>query len=69
MNSEFYSVKETAKIFSVHEVTIRRAIKKGYLIAIRMGEGKKSAYRISRKSIDAIHTSIISALSKKSKIN
>lgn len=59
MTPEFLSIKEVAVIFSVNEVTIRRAIKKGFLIAIRIGDGKKSPYRISRKSIDDIHESII----------
>lgn len=66
INSEFLSIKETAIIFSVHESTIRRAIKKGFLLAIRIGNNPKSPYRISRKSIEAIHSSIISQLSKKS---
>ena len=65
MDSEFYSIKELAVIFSVHEVTIRRAIKKGYIVAIRIGEGKKSPYRISRKAIEAIHSSLLRELSLK----
>ena len=67
MDSEFLSIKEVAVIFSVHEITIRRAIKKGYLIGIRIGEGKKSPYRISKKSIEAIHQSIIMELARKAK--
>ncbi len=59
MDSEFLSIKEVATIFSVHEATIRRAIRKGHLIAIRIGMGKKSPYRISRKEIEAIHQSSI----------
>jgi len=66
MESEFLSIKEVAKIFSVHHTTIRRAIKKGYLIAIRIGGYPKSPYRISRKSLDAIHNSIIFQHSQKS---
>jgi excisionase family DNA binding protein len=69
MEAEFYSIKEVAAIFSTSEVTIRRAIKAGFIIAIRLGNSKKSPYRISRKSIEAIHTSIIlkhSQLAKKS---
>ena len=65
METEFYSIKETATIFSVHESTIRRAIKKGYLVAIRMGKGKKSPYRISKKMIESIHESIIKNLNGK----
>ncbi len=59
MEREFLSIKEVAVIFSVHEVTIRRAIKKGFIVAVRIGEGKRSPYRISKRSIDEIHNSII----------
>ena len=59
MEREFLSIKEVAVIFSVHQVTIRRAIRKGYIIAVRIGEGKRSPYRISKKSIEEIHKSII----------
>lgn len=68
MDSEFYSIKEVACIFSVNEVTIRRAIRKGWIIAIRVGDSKKSPYRISKKSIEAIHASIIFQYAQKSKI-
>ena len=61
---EFLTIKEVAVIFAVHPYTIRRAIKKGFLIAIRIGDGKRSPYRISRKSLDAIHSSIITQLTK-----
>lgn len=67
MQSEFLTIKETAVIFSVHRNTILRAIKRGFLIAIRIGDGKKSPYRISRKSIEMIHASIILGLNKKAK--
>jgi len=56
MDSEFYSIKEAAIIFGVHQNTIRRALKKGFLIAIRIGIGK---------SIEAIHSSIIKDLASK----
>lgn len=65
MDSEFLSIKETAVIFGVHQNTIRRAVKKGFLIAIRVGGGNKSPYRISKKEIEAIHTSIIKNLAGK----
>lgn len=65
MESEFYSIKETAVIFNVHVSTIRRAIKKGHLIAIRMGLGPKSPYRVSKKQIEAIHKSVIHGLASK----
>jgi excisionase family DNA binding protein len=59
---EFLTIKETAVIFSVHQSTIRRAIKRGFLVAIRVGNGPRSPYRISRKSIESIHESIIKKL-------
>jgi len=65
IHSEFLTIKETAVIFSVHPITIRRAIKKKFLIAIRIGNGARSPYRISRKSIEAIHESIIKDLASK----
>ncbi len=67
MDAEFLSVKETAVIFGVHENTIRRALKKGFLVGIRVGDGQKSPYRISRKEIEAIHLSIIKDLAMKVK--
>ena len=56
---EFYSIKEVAVIFNVHPNTIRNAIKNGYINAIRIGDKKKSPYRISRKSIDQIHINVL----------
>lgn len=48
-------------------MTIRKAILKGFITAIRIGDCKKSHYRISRKSIDAIHQDIIKEMSEKAK--
>ena len=62
---EFVSIKEIAVIFSADASTIRRAIKKGYLVAIRLGSGPRSPYRISLKQIEAIHESIIKELANK----
>lgn len=67
MASEFVSIKELAVIFAVHEVTIRRAIAKGFIEAVRIGDGKRSPYRISRKSIDAIHQSILQWMASKAR--
>jgi hypothetical protein len=67
MDKEFYSIKETAVIFGVHENTIRKALKKGFLIGIRVGDGQKSPYRISKMQISAIHSSIIKDLASKVK--
>ena len=67
MEQEFLSIKEVAVVFGVHQITIRRAIKKGYLVAIRIGGGKKSPYRISKREIEVIHHSMIQSLASKSK--
>ncbi len=67
MDQEFYSIKEVAAVFAVHQITIRRAIKKGYLVAIRIGGGKRSPYRISKREIEAIHHSMIQSLASKVK--
>lgn len=64
-SQEFYSVEDLAKIFDVHPYTIRRAIRKGHLVAIRIGNGKKSPYRISKKSIDQIHFALLKEMAKK----
>lgn len=69
MEQEFLSIKEVAVIFGVHQVTIRRAIRKGFIIALRIGEGSRSPYRISKKSIEAIHGSIIRDMACRSKIS
>jgi excisionase family DNA binding protein len=66
MDSEFYTIKECATIFGVHHNTIRKAIKNGFIIAIRLGKGDKSPYRISKRQIEEIHSSIIKDLAKKS---
>ncbi len=62
MDSEFYSIKEVAVIFSVNAKTIRRAIKKKQLPFIRMGDGPRSPYRISKKVIEAIHEGFLKGL-------
>lgn len=67
MQPEFYSIKQVAVIFSVHEITIRRAIHQGYIEAVKIGDGDRSPYRISRKCIDAIHTALLRNMTDKSK--
>jgi len=67
MEAEFYSIKEVAVIFAVNEVTIRRAIAKGFIEAIRIGSGSRSPYRISRRCLDAIHNSLLVNMSNKVK--
>lgn len=65
IQSEFLSIKEAAIIFAVHENTIRKAIRMGFIAAIRIGNCKKSPYRISKKTIDKIHIAMIQDLAKK----
>jgi excisionase family DNA binding protein len=60
MEQEFLTIKEAAVVFACHPNTIRRAIRLGYIVTIRVGKGPRSPYRISRKSIDDIHELIIS---------
>jgi len=64
---EFFSIKELAVHFACHPSTIRRAIKKGYIVALRLSESKRSPYRISIRSINEIHSSIIRELASKYK--
>ena len=59
MDSEFYTIKEVAVIFGVHENTIRRAIQRGFIVTVRIGKGKRSPYRISKQAIQKIHDKII----------
>lgn len=67
IEKEFLTIEETSEIFNCHPNTIRRALKLGFIVGIRVGNGKKSPYRISRKSLDAIHASIIFQHAQKSK--
>ena len=65
MDAEFFSIKELAVVFAVNEMTIRRAIKKGYIAAMRIGPGKRSPYRISKKTLEAMHNSALMHYLKK----
>lgn len=47
----FFTIKELAERIRVHPITIRRAIKNGYINALRTGSGSKSAYRIPSTEI------------------
>ena len=69
MESEFYSIKEVAVIFAVHENTIRKAIRMGFIATIRIGNCKKSPYRISKKTIEKIHVAMIQDLGKRDRNN
>ena len=59
VESEFLTLKEAAAVFSVHVNTMRRAIRLGYIVGIRIGNGSKSPYRISKVSIEGIHQAIV----------
>lgn len=65
MEKEFLSINETCDVFGIHKNTLYIWIKKGFIVAIRIGNKPKSPYRISRKSIEAIHESIIKDLASK----
>lgn len=51
---DFYSIKEFASKLHVHPNTIRKAIKIGYINALRTGNGKKSSYRIPNTEIQKL---------------
>jgi len=53
MEKEFYTIKETAKLFQVHFQTIRNWIREKRIKAIKMGD-KNSTVRISGKEIERI---------------
>jgi excisionase family DNA binding protein len=54
INEGYYSIKEFSVKLSVHENTIRRAIKSGRIVAFRVGSGKKSIYRIAHSELGRI---------------
>jgi excisionase family DNA binding protein len=54
MSDEYISVKEFAVKMRLHYNTVIRAIKSGRLNAVRIGSGKKAAYRISLSEINRI---------------
>lgn len=51
---DFLSIKEFASKVGVHPMTIRRAIKRGRISAIKIGGNKYSCYRIAKAEIDRI---------------
>lgn len=46
MDEDFLSIKEFAAKIGMHPNSVRRSIKVGKLIAIRISDGKRAAYRI-----------------------
>lgn len=51
---DFFSIKEFASKVGVHHNTIRRAIKRGKISAVKIGAGTRSHYRIAKTEIDRI---------------
>lgn len=51
---DFLSIKEFAAKVGVHPMTIRRAIKRGRITAIKIGGNKYSCYRIAKSEIERI---------------
>lgn len=49
--NDFYTIKEFADKLHVHPNTIRKAIKTGYINALRTGSGEKARYRIPHTEI------------------
>ena len=48
----FYTVKAFASLLMVHPSTIRRAIVSGRISAFRVGQGKKSSFRIYKSELE-----------------
>ena len=53
-NIAYYSIKEFAKLIRVHEQTVRNSIRSGRIQAFRVGNGKKSAFRIPASEVSRI---------------
>lgn len=51
---EFLTIKEFAILLRIHPNTVRRAIKSGRISAFKVGQGKKSSYRVARSEINRI---------------
>lgn len=54
MNEEFYTITEVSKKLRVHPNTIRNAIKKGHLLAVRLHDNPKSHWRIPAGELQRI---------------
>lgn len=58
MDDEFYTVKEFAALLKMSPETIRRAIRKGEIVAVKLIPHKNSSYRISRYQLDRMAQNI-----------
>jgi excisionase family DNA binding protein len=54
MKINFLTVEEFAKMLNVHPETIRRGIKSGRIHGFRVGNGKRSPFRIYESEIERI---------------
>ena len=48
---DFYNIKEFSIKLEVHPNTVYNSIKKGHIIAFRIGSGKRSSFRIPHTEI------------------
>lgn len=51
LNKPFYTVPEVAELLGMHPETIRRALREGRLIGVKLG-GRKSHYRIPAEALE-----------------
>lgn len=61
-NNKLLTVEELARHIQVHRATIRRWIKEGKLLAIKLGEGSTAHYRISEKDATAFLNRLAASL-------
>lgn len=52
---KFYTVKEFAKLISFKPAQVRKWIREGKINALKINEGKKSAYRIPSSELLRMH--------------
>lgn len=65
LDKSFYSIKEFAEKLSVSTDTIRRSIKKGHILAFRIGSSSRSHLRIPHSEITRIATFDLKKVIKK----
>lgn len=54
MEDEYLSAKEFASRVKMHYNSIIRSIRKGRIIAVKLGSGKKAAYRIPLSEVNRL---------------